>query len=509
MKRKLILFLVIAGVSSLTVPLSNLLLSPHIDRSTFTQSSLFNGDGVASILARMTYPLGISKDPRVLIGRSNWLYLDSEYQQKSAQPIDVSRSQNLGLRIGAALEQWNTFFATKHIKVFQVFVAPNKASIYPEFLPVWASPRTSLLKQGLIPEPARALYFDPSQYLLREKSKHTSPLYYQSDTHWNALGARLAFQAFANQVGQRAPEIRWPNTQAFDLLNTPSRTGGDLANLLRLSNFLSDRSTILRGPSTMITTVRLDYDTQSIRFQGGNPPFASTDKPILIQSTGALNHKKVLWLSDSFGSELVPMMTMTFDRILFMHWDEGIRPGGRLAELVTQWKPDYVFFTVVERDLGNGLFATNPPPTFISNITSTSKNLLVMPDVVNDLKISEDRHYSISGIDPFMIYTLKTPIDSKNLHFLKLNVQCDSQSTSIPIKLFWLEEGQLGFSENNSSPVFYLNTKKWLDLSSLAGWQFAKPIQKLRIDFENPQTCTQFIQPSLELGTLIQPPTKH
>jgi hypothetical protein len=509
MKRKLILFLVIAGLSFLAIPLTNLLFSSQIDRNIFKQNVLFNGDGVSSIFAKVIYPLGISQNPRVLIGRSNWLYLDSEYQEKITQPSEVSGSQNIGLRIGAALEQWNAFFFAHHIPVFQILVAPNKSSIYPEFLPDWAISKTSILKQGFIPEPARALYFDPSQYLVQEKLKHSSPLYYQTDTHWNALGAGLAYQAFASQVGKRAPEIRWPNAQVFELLNSPSRAGGDLANLLRLSNTLSDHSATLRGPSTPVSTVRIDYDTKSILFQGGNPPFASTDKPILIQSTGALNHKKVLWLSDSFGTELAPMMAMTFDRVLFMHWDEGIRPGGRLAELVTQWKPDYVFFTIAERSLGNGLFAAYPPATFTPNPRFSNKNLLVIPGETNDLQISDDRRYSISGNDPFFIYTLNSPIDPKNLRFLKFNVQCASQTTSIPIKLFWLEEGDLRFSDNNSSPVLQFNTKEWLDLSSLAGWKFANPIQKLRIDFENLQTCPQFIQPSLELGTLIPAPAKH
>lgn len=508
MKRKLLLFLVIIGVSILTLPLTNLLFSSHLDRRILTQSFLFNGDGVASILARMTYPLGISKDSRVLIGRNNWLYLDSEYQEKPTEPNERKGEQNLGLRIGAALERWNTFFAANNVRVFQIFIAPNKVSIYPEFLPTWAIPKKSILKQGFIPEPASGLYFDPSEFLLREKPKYPSPLYYQTDTHWNALGAGLAFQAFANQVGQRAPEIRWPNSQVFNILDTPSREGGDLANLLRLSNTLTDQTAILRGPSNAITTVRLDYDTQSIRFQGANPTFASTNKPILIQSTGALNHKKVLWLSDSFGTELAPMMAMTFDRILFMHWDEGIRPGGRLAELVTQWQPDYVFFTVAERSLGNGLFAAYPPPTFIPSPTLATKNLVVMPSEKNDLVIKENKHYSVSGSDPFLIFNLKTPIDASKLRFLKLHLQCDAQPTSIPIKLFWLEAGQLRFSENNSSPLFNLNPKEWIDLTSIAGWQFANPIQKLRIDFESPQTCSRFMLPTLELGTLISGNTK-
>jgi len=504
MKRKLIVFLVTAGLSFLAIPLANLFLSPQIDRNTFKQRVLFNGDGISSLFAKAIYPLGISQDSRALIGYNNWLYLDSEYQDKNTPVSDVKSLQNLGLRIGAALEQWNAFFLAHQIPVFAILVAPNKASIYPEFLPAWASSRSSILKQGWIPEPARALYFDPSQFLIQEKRIHTSPLYYQTDTHWNALGAGLAFQAFANQVSNRAPEIRWPHAQTFDLVNNPLRPGGDLANLLRLSNTLSDHSAILRGLSTPVTTVRIDYDTQTIRYQGGNSPFASTDKPIEIQSTGALNHKKVLWLSDSFGTELTPMMAMTFDRILFIHWDEGIRPGGRLAELITKWKPDYVFFTVAERSLGNGLFASYPPPTFISNPKLPIKKIILAQSERNDIHIHADGQYSISGNDPFLIYSLKSPIDSTTLRYLKLHVQCTSPLNTIPIKLYWLEEGELRFLEKNSTPVFQINPKEWLDLASLAGWQFAKPIQKIRIDFESPQSCVQFHQPNLELGTLTQ-----
>ena len=119
MKRKLLLFLVIIGVSMLTLPFTNLLFSSHLDRRSLTQSFLFNGDGVASLFARMTYPLGISKDSRVLIGRNNWLYLDSEYQEKPTEPNERKGEQNLGLRIGAALERWNTFFAANKVRVFR------------------------------------------------------------------------------------------------------------------------------------------------------------------------------------------------------------------------------------------------------------------------------------------------------------------------------------------------------------------------------------------------------
>jgi len=501
MKKKLIIFLVLASLSFLAIPLTNLLLSPQIDRQSFKQSVLFNGDRISSWFAQVIYPLGISQDSRVLIGQSNWLYLDAEYQEKIAHAGSLTASQDLGQRIGAALEQWNAFFLAHHIQVFQILIAPNKASIYPEFLPAWAIPTTSIFKRGFIPETARTFYVDPSPFLLEAKSQRSSPLYYQTDTHWNALGAALAFQAFATAVGKRAPEIRWPNPTAFDLLDNPSRAGGDLANLLRLSRALSDKTPQLRGPSTAISTIRLDYDSQSIRFEGGNPPFASTDKPILIQSSGALNHKKVLWLADSFGTELAPLMTMTFDRILFIHWDEGIRPGGRLAELVSKWQPDYVFFTVAERSLGNGLFASYPPPIFLSNPPYRTHHLIAAPNEKNDLTVSPDQHYSVSGKDPFLIYTLKSPIDSKNLRLLKLHVQCASQATSIPVRLFWLEKGDQRFSEKNSSPIFQLDTQRWLDLSSISGWQFAKSIEKIRVDFENPHVCTQFTQPNLELGT--------
>jgi hypothetical protein len=42
-------------------------------------------------------------------------------------------------------------------------------------------------------------------------------------------------------------------------------------------------------------------------------------------------------------------MAATFSEVLLLHWHEAIKPGGRLLQLVEEFKPDYVFFTVVER----------------------------------------------------------------------------------------------------------------------------------------------------------------
>ena len=70
---------------------------------------------------------------------------------------------------------------------------------------------------------------------------------------------------------------------------------------------------------------------------------------------------RVLWLRDSFGAALEPWMAATFSDTLQMHWREALQSPDVLAALVEQWKPDYVFVTVVERDARVVAFTRGPP----------------------------------------------------------------------------------------------------------------------------------------------------
>jgi hypothetical protein len=79
----------------------------------------------------------------------------------------------------------------------------------------------------------------------------------------------------------------------------------------------------------------------------------------LVKSKNALNHKRVLWLRDSFGTAMEPYMAATFSETLQIHY-KWVTPE-MFARLVNSYKPDYVFITVVERAARKPWFTNLPP----------------------------------------------------------------------------------------------------------------------------------------------------
>jgi alginate O-acetyltransferase complex protein AlgJ len=267
----------------------------------------------------------------------------------------------LGKQIGAAMEAWDAYLSRKDVRLFRILIGPNKGTIYPEHLPDWAKPASPNATDALIAGTGVLRYVDPRATLLSAKAHHQEPLYHKTDTHWNSLGAGLAFQFFARQVGTAAPEIRWPSDPAYVVSRVVSRNGGDLANFLRLSAKLSDSETMIRALDLPVETTQYDFDSNQVIRQGGNPRVRVSSKPLLVRSVGALNNKKVLWLRDSFGLAMSPLMAVTFSEVIHLHWREGMKPGGRLVQLVEDWKPDYVILTVVERNSRSSEFTIYPP----------------------------------------------------------------------------------------------------------------------------------------------------
>ena len=62
-------------------------------------------------------------------------------------------------------------------------------------------------------------------------------------------------------------------------------------------------------------------------------------------------------------------MAATFNNVLQIHWSEALKQDGSFAQLVEDFKPDYVFITVVERSARSPDF-TVFPPGFVSSDAS-------------------------------------------------------------------------------------------------------------------------------------------
>ena len=121
--------------------------------------------------------------------------------------------------------------------------------------------------------------------------------------------------------------------------------------------------------------------------------------------------------------------------------ERGAKSGGRFVELVDKFKPDFVFITVVERQARSEAF-TFFPPLAISEMqpgfspVGTAKSM-----VLHDLDPKGTRHYHIAGADPFVDYPFENAVRTSEAPLLRLRLQCANDAGTIPMQVFWLEDG--------------------------------------------------------------------
>ncbi|MFS2032469.1 alginate O-acetyltransferase AlgX-related protein [Polaromonas sp. CT11-55] len=349
-------------VSLLIIPVINILSVPDLASLKWSKAFFYNMDFAVNRISRLLYPYGISVSPKqVIIGRDGWLYLGD----KEGQTLTVDRSppteadRALGEKIGSAAQAWDAYLSGKGVKLFRIMVGPNKGSIYPDQLPVWARPPSPNVADTLFAGTGELRYIDLRKPLLVAKALQLEALYYKADTHWNRLGAGIAFRAFGRQVAEAAPELRWPPETAYEIIRVEPRAGGDLANFLRIRD-LPDVEPVVRVSDLSVQTTQFYLHTKTSIRPGGNPVVGALAEPILVTSEGALNYKKVLWLRDSFGIAMSPFMAATFSDVLQISWHD-VKTPEKFAQLIDEFKPEYVFVTVVERDSREKFFITLPP----------------------------------------------------------------------------------------------------------------------------------------------------
>ena len=177
--------------------------------------------------------MGEKQGSPVLVGRDGWLYFN---RQGSLETFRCAK-----LFSQADLDQWETvlrqrrdWLAAKGIH-YVVIVAPEKPTIYPEFLPrsLHRVGKVSRLDQLLEHVQKRASginVVDVRGPLL--EAKDTYPTYFRTDTHWNSFGAYIAYQHLMQAISAGVPGVApaWPLAD-FDI-ELQQIPGMDLARML-------------------------------------------------------------------------------------------------------------------------------------------------------------------------------------------------------------------------------------------------------------------------------------
>ncbi len=258
---------------------------------------------------------GVSPLPTVWRGRDGWWYLAADGA--------VEDTLNESPLSAADLEAWcttlqHTYDWLRGRGIAYVFVvAPDKPTIYPEHLPASLHPRpgttrtdqlvTALTTRTTVP------LIDLRPVLLA--AKHDGPLFHLTDTHWNDVGAALAYRQVLGALAGRVPGLApAAGDDAFTLTPTP-QPGGDLASMLGLSSALpeTERRLVPRRPRRARTI---------------EPPTSEKGfgVPRMVTVVDDATLPRAVVYRDSFGSALIPFLAEHFQRMVVL-WEYDVVPA--------------------------------------------------------------------------------------------------------------------------------------------------------------------------------------
>ncbi len=162
-----------------------------------------------------------SGNERVIVGNEGWYFF--EQTMRSYQHAPDMREADIA-RVAQSLQIQEAYVKSLN-KDFQVFIIPNKNSIYPEHLPSRYEPvgEASELSRLMAKLPQ---FENMHNYLLDQKAASPAPIYHQEDSHWNGLGAYYAYLKIMERFGQSSKTI------SYTELQRSQNWEGDLTNML-------------------------------------------------------------------------------------------------------------------------------------------------------------------------------------------------------------------------------------------------------------------------------------
>lgn len=284
----------------------------------------------------------MSSSAPVVVGRQGWLFLakdqnrDVMEEHRAVHPLRPEQME----AIKRVYEERQAWLAQRGIR-YLVAVAPNKDTIYPEFLPpeyeqVGPVSRLDQLMDYL--DHNSSLNVLDLRQTLRQAKKDIQ-VFYSTDSHWNAFGAFPCYQAIINRLAADFPGLKPMDMSQF----TPERftyLGGDLSYLVGLEGLVTeDRVYLLPKRPLAARAVSLD------RFVPGyiTPAQASEKKDPHLP--------KAVFFHDSYFWEIQPFLGEDFSRAVYV-WVRpwvGDKPQFFDKELIEAEHPDVVVEEIAER----------------------------------------------------------------------------------------------------------------------------------------------------------------
>ena len=240
------------------------------------------------------YPMKTSENGKVIIGQSNWLYLNDANiryytgENATAKIFDVEEHTTSYTKLNELCKKLG--------KKLIINICPEKEEIYPEYMPTLdkADEREIPLKvRDYLEENTDITYIYAKEDILAKKSNYV--LYKKYDSHWNYVGAYLALNRIKEAMGLEVIPL-------YDLgLEKSHEETCDLAFFGGIPN-----DTLKPSIDYIITDYKAanDFEKTWIKQDFSSEAFMST--------CAKGEDRKVLLIGDSYREAIVPFAVRDF-----------------------------------------------------------------------------------------------------------------------------------------------------------------------------------------------------
>lgn len=243
---------------------------------------------------------------KVIKGRDGWLFFKRCGSIRNFQNLDLFSKEELE-EITQYIESIDNY-CKKRNKKFYFVITPDKNKIYGEFYP-YSIKKTNpdsksrafqLIKYLEENTSIKVIY--PYEALHKEKSKN-KPLYFKTDTHWNELGAYVAYKEIMKVINSDN-KLKMATIGSISY----SKYSGDLNEMLTKR---------LKQKKEIIPSIQVKNKSHTC--------LKTKDKHDVQECQNIYGKQSLLMYRDSFTISLIPLLAETFKHSKYI-WDYSANP---------------------------------------------------------------------------------------------------------------------------------------------------------------------------------------
>lgn len=265
----------------------------------------------------------------VIIGQNDMLY----YGETMDDYLGIDRLSDYDISRAARVLAIQQRYVTDSGAAFAFTTAPNKNTIYPEYMPSRLSPAQLPSNRERLAAALESMgveYIDLTSELISQKAEGL--LYHYHDTHWNQQGALAGYRAIMEQIAPAGLDY-----DTYDNIAPEIKTSwaGDLHYFLYPAS-----------------AGNMEYPDYGLEYDYATDP-QTPGRTVTIGTTSGANDFSLLLYRDSFGDGIMPYFSANIGRVLY----DAEFPYNYASMDAEQ--PDVVVIELVERNIPN-LLASAP-----------------------------------------------------------------------------------------------------------------------------------------------------